>query len=117
MVQVEFDRPRLLFYDLAAIRDLEQAMNGQPLGLIVQQLANLGVNAMVVALWAGLKHEDRGLSPNLVTKRLETYLKDGKKLRHLADAVNDALEESGIFRGEADAEDAEKNSTAERPRT
>jgi len=112
-VHVEFDKSRSLSFDLAAIRDLERAMDGQPLGIIVNQLANLGVNAMVIALWAGLKHEDRTLTPNLVTKRLETYLKDGHKLRTLADALNDALEECGIFRGEGD----EGNAPAERPTT
>ena len=43
-------------------------MGGEPLGVIVGRLANLGVNALVLALWAGLKHEDRALSPGLVTK-------------------------------------------------
>jgi len=97
MVSVEFDKPRLLKYDLAAIRDLEAQMDGEPLGVIVNRLANLGINAMVLALWAGFKHEDRTITPHLVTVRLDTYLKAGKKLRLLADAINDALEESGLF--------------------
>jgi len=119
MIPVEFDKPRQLFFDLAAIRDLEAALGGQPLGTIVnQQLSNLGINATVNALWAGLKHEDRSLTPNLVTKRLETYLKNGGKLRTLADALSDALEESGIFRAASDEpaeEDEEKNAKPERP--
>ena len=113
MINVEFDKPRLLCYDLAAIRDLEKALDGQPLGAIVQQLSNLGVNALVMALWAGLKHEDRAVTPHLVQKRLETYLKEGKKLRLLADAINDALEESGLFGQPED--DTEANPRRERP--
>jgi hypothetical protein len=113
MVQIEFDKPRSLMFDLAAIRDLERAMDGQPLGAIVQQLAQLGVNALVIALWAGLKHEDRTLSPASVTKRLETFLKNGGKIRTLADGLNDALEESGIFAGGAEPD--EGNVRAERP--
>lgn len=116
MITIEFDKTRQLFFDLAAIRDLEAAMNGQPLGQIVQHLSNLGINATVLALWAGLKHEDRGVSPNLVTKRLETYLKNGGKLRVLCDAISDALEESGLFRPAEEeddaAEDTEKNDKA-----
>lgn len=108
MVQVDFDKPRTLMFDLAAIRDLEQALGGQPLGVIIQQLSNLGVNAMVLALWAGFKHEDRAITPNLVTKRLETYLKNGGKLSILADAVSNALDECGIFRS-SDDEVPEKN--------
>jgi hypothetical protein len=116
MIRIEFDRPRSLHYDLAAIRDLEKALDGKPLGVIVNDLANMGVNSFVFALWAGLKHEDRGLTPNLVTKRLEAYLKDAgepgsdKKLSLLADAINDALEESGLFRAAAD-----ENPPRERP--
>jgi hypothetical protein len=102
MTEIEFDKTRKLQYDLAAIRDLEAQMNGEPLGVIVGRLANLGVNALVLALWAGLKHEDRALSPKLVERRLEAYLKAGKPLRALADGINDALEESGLFKAAAD---------------
>lgn len=102
MVSVEFDKPRQLQFDLAAIRDLEAQMNGEPLGVIVGRLSNLGINAMILTLWAGLKHEDRTLTPHLVTVRLQTYLKAGKSLRPLADAINDALEESGLFKASGD---------------
>ena len=114
MVQLELDRSRSLMFDLAAIRDLERAMDGQPLGAIVQQLGQLGVNAIVLCLWAGLKHEDRTLNPAGVTKRLETYLKNGGQLRTIADALNDAFEECGIFRRPDDEADA-GNGPAERP--
>lgn len=116
MVTLNFDKPRQLHYDLAAIRDLENAMNGEPLGTIISRLANLGITAMVLALWAGLKHEDRSLTPHLVTIRLETYLKDGKPLRALGDAINDALEESGLFKNANDAaKEAENPTTAGSP--
>jgi hypothetical protein len=115
MIHIEFDRSRSLKFDLAAIRDLERAMDGQPLGTIVNQLSNLGVNALVLSLWAGLKHEDRTLTPALVTKRLETYLKNGGKLQTLAAALNDGLEECGIFTPSDTAEADEGNAPAERP--
>jgi hypothetical protein len=102
MVTIDFDRTRHLQFDLAAIRDLENAMGGEPLGVIVGRLANLGVNAIVLTLWAGLKHDDRGLSPKLVEKRLTTYLAAGGKLGTLADGINDALEASGLFKVTAD---------------
>jgi len=98
MITLQFDKPRQLKYDLAAIRDLERNMNGEPLGVIVGRLANLGVDALILSLWAGLKHEDRALTPHLVTLRLETYLAGGGTLRQLADGINDALEECGLFK-------------------
>lgn len=106
-VRIEFDKPRELKFDLRAIKDLEANMGGQPLGTVVQQLSQLGVTALTMALWAGLKHEDKALSPNLVTKYLERYIHDGKSLRVLGRAVNDAIEETGLFR--MDDEELEGN--------
>jgi hypothetical protein len=57
----------------------------------------------VLALWAGLKHEDATLNPKLVERRLGTYIKEKKSLRVLGKALNDALDETGLFRNEDDA--------------
>jgi hypothetical protein len=96
-ITIDLDKPRELKFDLRAIKDLEANMNGQPLGAIVQQLAQIGVTAIVMALWAGLKHEDRSLTPSLVTKMLEQYIAEGKSLRTLGRALNDAIDETGLF--------------------
>lgn len=112
MVSIDFDKPRQLHFDLAAIRDLEAAMNGKPLASIVNDLASLGVTAIVLALWAGLKHEDRALNPKLVERRLETYIKDKKSLRLLGRALNDAIEETGLFRSEDDEGNAQTTTDA-----
>jgi hypothetical protein len=109
LIQIDFDKPRNLHFDLAAVRDLEGALGGQPLGVIVQQMGQIGVNAIVLGLWAGLKHEDKSLNPTLVTRKLETYIKQGKSLKKLGVALNDALEEVGLFRNE----DAEGNEQPE----
>jgi len=109
MTTIDFDKPRPLVYNLAAIRDLERAMDGEPLGVLVNKLAQLGVNALVMFLWAGMKHDDRALTPHLVQVRLETYLQNGGKIRALADGINDALEESGLFKTAADEQAAAAN--------
>lgn len=103
MISIDFDKPRSLHFDLAAIRDLEAAMNGKPLASIVNDLASLGVTALVLALWAGLKHEDRTLNPKLVERMLERYIQDKKSLRTLGRALNDAIEATGMFRNEDEA--------------
>jgi hypothetical protein len=109
-VQIELDKPRTLMFDLAAVRDLEAAMGGKTLGNILSDVLSLGVNAITVALWAGLKHEDKSLNVNLVTKILAAYLKAGigekrtkTRLRLIGDALDDALHETGLFE-KADAE-------------
>lgn len=104
MIAIDFDKPRELKFDLRTIKELEAAMNGQPLGAIVNQLSQLGVTAITLALWAGLKHEDKALTPNLVTKMLETYIANHKSMRVLGRALNDAIEECGIFRSDEDDE-------------
>lgn len=111
MVPIDFDKPRQLHFDLAAVRDLEAAMNGKPLASIVNDLVNLGVTALVLALWAGLKHEDRALNPKLVEKMLSRYIEQKKSLRVLGRALNDAIEETGLFRSEDD-EASEGNAQA-----
>lgn len=100
-VQIEFDKPRALKFTLGAIRDLEAALD-KPLAAIVVEIQRLGINAFVHALHCGLKHEDKGLSANLVTKMLEAYLEKGGNLHPIARAIDAALIETGIFRDEAD---------------
>lgn len=96
--QVVLDRPRNLRFDIAAVRDLEAALGGQPLGLIWQQLGNMGINALCLALWAGLKHEDRGLTQNLIVKIVEKYIANGGKLKPVISAVTEAFEASDVFK-------------------
>lgn len=115
-MQIYFDKPRELRFDLRAIKDLEAAMGGIPLGDVVGQLSRVGVTAISAALWAGLKHEDKALTPNLITKMLQAYIdkKDKQKnLRVLARALNQAIEETGLFRSDADDdEESEGNAQA-----
>lgn len=99
MTPITFDKPRNLSFDLLAIKELETQMGGQPVGVIVGQLQQAGVNALIFALWAGLKHEDGTLTPVIVTELLTKYVNQGKSLLPLAKGLNAALQESGVFRG------------------
>lgn len=103
-VPIDFDKPRQLKFDLAAVRDLEAALGGKPLADVITDLSRLGVNALVLSLWAGLKHEDRTLNPRLVERMLSSYIAEKKSIRLLGRAVNDALEETGLFRNEDEPE-------------
>jgi hypothetical protein len=95
-------KPRTLKFDLAAIRDLETALDGRPLATVIGDITRIGVTATTAALWAGLKHEDKTLNINLVTKMLERHLSEGKGLRTLARAIDAALEETGLFKTDED---------------
>ena len=101
-VQIELDRTRHLKFDLAAIRDLEAMLDGRPLSNIIGDITRLGINAITVALYAGLKHEDRALNINLVTKILDSHITKAKgsgknELRVVSRALSDAIEETGLF--------------------
>ncbi|MTV50090.1 hypothetical protein GJ688_14025 [Heliobacillus mobilis] len=59
LVEITLDKPRKLRYDLNALAELEDK-----LGVSLQELDQLamGVKQLRVFLWAGLVHEDPGLS-------------------------------------------------------
>ena len=97
-VNVEFQGGRRLRCDIAAIQDIE-SLTGKPLGQVLQDLRSLGIQTLIVCLFACLKHEEPSLNINLVRKRLEKHLAEGKPLRPLIAALNDALEGSGVFQG------------------
>jgi hypothetical protein len=101
-VQIDFDKPRELKFDLRSIRDLERAMDGQPIGAILGLLSQAGVTAIVAALWAGFKHEDASLSTNLVLKYLESYIQNKKSLRTLATALSTEILATGLFKSDVD---------------
>jgi hypothetical protein len=102
MIQIELDKTRHIHFDIASIRDLEAMLDGRPLSTIISDITRLGINAITVALYTGLKHEDRGLNINLVTKILDSHITRAKgsgknQLRVISRALSDAIEEVGLF--------------------
>lgn len=112
MVPIQFDKPRNLKFTLPALKELEANLGGQPLGAILQLLSQVGITAITVALWAGLKHEDKTLNPNLVTKMFAEYIANGGRTKPICDALSAAIDETGIFKTDSDDEDEEGNGKA-----
>jgi hypothetical protein len=112
-VSLSLDKRRELKFDIRACRELE-AQLGKPLGAVLQDITSFGVNAMVVALWAGLKHEDKALTIGLTEKLFSKYVTDKKSMRVLIKKLSDALDETGLFQKEEDVvdEDDEGNVAA-----
>ena len=104
MIPVELDKTRHVKYGIAAVRDLESSLGGRPLASVLQDLSLIGINALVVALHHGLKHEDPTLNPNRVVKILEAHIEAGNSLQPIYVAVSKALEATGVFRTAEDAE-------------
>jgi len=92
-------RERTLRYDIAAMLALEAAMDGKPSGEIVRSLQLWSFNALVLVLWAGLKHEDKNLTINLTRKHLEHYVDlPGSNIRQLRKDITDAIEASSWYK-------------------
>jgi hypothetical protein len=109
-VRIEFGgKVRDLFFGIHQLRELETQLGGIPMGSVMQQLAGLGMNAIVSALYIGLKDDDKSLTINLIEKMLDDYIRpkraggEGKRIKPLADALSEALDATGLFRSEAEA--------------
>lgn len=89
------EKSRTLRYDIGAMIALETAMDGKPTGEIIASLGRWSFTAFVLVLWAGLKHEDKNLTPKLVQKHLERYVTlEGANVRQLRKDVTEAIEAS-----------------------
>jgi hypothetical protein len=109
VVSISLDKSRQLKFDIRACRELEMQL-GKPLGVVLQDITNFSVNAIVIALWAGLKHEDKSLTPGLTEKLFTKYVNDKKSMRMLIKKLSDAMDETGLFQKEEDVvEDDEGN--------
>jgi len=95
--EITLDKPRRLRFDLSAIQELEAALGSVPLGLVRAQIRQLGMTAIALSLWVGLKHEDRALTRPLANRILETYLTGGGSLVEVTQAILDAFDASGLF--------------------
>lgn len=107
------EKSRELKYDIGAMIALEGAMDGKPSGEIIADLGRWSFTSFVIALWAGLKHEDNSLSPKSVQRMLERYVtQDGANVRALRKQVTDAIEDSQWYRQvDPDASDSDADET------
>jgi hypothetical protein len=90
---------RTLKFDIGAMIDLEAASGGKSTGTIVADLANWNFTMLVLALWAGLKHEDEKRKATRIQRWLEQYVElPGANLRQLRDEVRAAIEATSWYR-------------------
>ena len=109
-VTIELGRPRRLRFDVNALADAEERL-GMGLGRIMQQEASFAL--LRVLLWAGLKHEDRRLTPEAAGALLQQYIAGGGDLETVAARVMEAILASGLFSERADDDpNAESSQTA-----
>src|SRR5687768_15806699 len=89
-VDVEFDKPRRLFFNLRALKALDRTMGEVGIGRVMELLRALNFQTLERVLWAGLLHEEPNLTVNAVAKRLEAYTDAGRNTGDLFAAAHDA---------------------------
>src|SRR6188472_570023 len=104
-VRIEFGgKTRDLVFWIKQLRELETQLGSIPTGAVMNHLAQIGINAIVAALYVGLKEHDKSLTIALVEKMLDQYIRpasaggEGKRIKVLADALSEALDRTGLFR-------------------
>lgn len=97
---ITLDKPRQIQYGLRAVRLMEDSLGGLGVGGVDQHIRNLGVNALAIAVWVGLKAEDKNLTLNLTIKLLDTYLQNGGSWKALGSVVRRAIEATGLFKND-----------------
>lgn len=111
-VEIVLDKPRRLRFDLPAVEDLEHAYGDKPVGQLVTDIANFSITGIKLALWAGLKHEDKALTPNLVRKMMTTHIESGKAISDLVEPLNRAILASGMFGASLEELEGNEHTTA-----
>ncbi len=93
MISITLDKVRHLKFTPNAIADAEAELNKNLLQIVQEG----GVRATRALLWAGLKWEDRGLTPEKTGKLIEGWM-ESKPYAELEEIVARGLKEDGWFR-------------------
>jgi hypothetical protein len=112
-VDVDFDKPRRLFFNLRALKALDRVMGEVGISTCMAKLRALNFETLERVLWAGLLHEEPNLTISLVSKRLEAFTDEGRSTDELFVAAHDALNASKVFGGKDTAQgNAQPEATA-----
>ena len=97
-VEILLDRPRRLRFDYNAIAEFETVAPGGFASMMTER----HFAAIRLALWAGLKHEERGLTlertGDIIQRYIDQYEGDGSPLTYLGEVVLKAMRDSGLLK-------------------
>lgn len=91
-------KDRYLRYDLNAFADIERE-TGKSLQEFLGDGKSVGIDALRLLLWAGLKWSDKRMDIETAGNVLEAYIAEGSDLEELGEYIREAVEKSGIVRG------------------
>jgi hypothetical protein len=93
-------RSRRLRFDMNALSDLETALGRSVAEVLSGDGQSLGFAAMRALVWAGLKHEDRGLTLERAGSMMQQAIDDGGTIADILGKVSEAITACGVFSGE-----------------
>ena len=115
--EVVFDRPRKLRYRIADLRGLTSALGGITLLELLNRLAGLDPNALVMTIRFGLLHEDPRLTPAKAEDLLEKHIATHGDATRIIEAIGDAMQATGLInlRPQAESNGAASGEAPGRP--
>ena len=111
-VEIVLDKPRKLRFDVNNIAEVEDHFRAGIITLI--QAERVGFSVLRHLVWAGLKWEDRKLTPNEVGRLLHKQIVEhGATVGDLFSIVNEALVQSKVLGMPEDITSATSNGAGE----
>lgn len=95
---------RVLRYDINAAVDIEKLLGESLLGVIGNP-EKIGFHVILVLLWGGLKHAEKGLTEQRVGLWMQEYLEAGSNLEDLVVAIGEAMQKSKLTGSKRETEE------------
>jgi len=93
-------RTRRIRFDMNALSDLEGALGKSVADILGGDGRSLGFSAIRALVWAGLRHEDRGLTLERVGTMIQQSIEGGMTLAGVLEKVSEAIAACGVFASE-----------------
>lgn len=97
-------KKRVLRYDINAAVDIEKIL-GESLLAVIGNPAKIGFRVILVLLWGGLKHAEKGLTEQRVGLWMQEYLETGGSLEELVIAIGEAMQKSKLTGNQSEVEE------------
>lgn len=89
-IPYELDKMRNLRYNLRALSQIEETI-GIPLARL--DVNNVSIKHLSIMIWAGLNHEDKDLTPDIVMDLIDEYSDMNEANEVMIKALNEAFGE------------------------
>jgi hypothetical protein len=93
-------RARRIRFDMNALAELEGVLGRSVAEILSGDGHALGFAAIRALVWAGLRHEDRGLTLDRAGMLIQSALDGGMSLADILGKTSEAIAACGVFSGE-----------------